>query len=209
MTAAQKQPKWSVEEFLAWHERQEEKYEMVNGVPVLQWPPVPVTLPGATAPTMMTGASRRYNQINGNLYSGIKRQLVGSGCKAITCGAGVRTAANQLRYPDVVVDCGTPLDEGYVFEHPRLVAEVLSPSARSFDLARNVTEYWQIDGMVYILIVDPERRRAQLHIRQAGESPRLHVFEEPGDTIDLPEIGVALRLADIFEGLPPAREAGE
>lgn len=209
MTVAQKQPKWTEEEFLAWHERQEEKYELVNGLPVLKWPPVPVTLPGDTSPTMMTGASRRHNQINGNLYSGIKGQLAGSGCKVFTSDAAVRTAANQMRYPDVIVDCGTQLDAGYVFEHPRMVAEVLSPSTRNFDLARKVTEYWQIEGMVYILIVDPERQRAQLHVRQAGESPRLHVFEEPGDTIDMPEIGVALRLADVFEGLPPASETVE
>lgn len=204
MTVARRQQKWTVEEFFAWHELQEERYELVAGYPVLKRQAVPVLLPGQSAPTMMTGASRRHNQVNINLSSLIAAQLRGGQCGAFANDAAVRTAHDQLRYPDLVVDCGTPIDGGYVFEHPRLVAEILSPSTRSFDLAQKMTEYWRIEGLGYILIIDPEQQRAQLHERQAGRSATVHLYDAADDGIELPDIGVSLRLGDIFAGLPPA-----
>lgn len=206
MTLAQKRRKWTIEEFFDWHERQEEKYELVNGVPVLKRAPVAVTLPGANAPSMMTGASRRHNMANSNLVRVIGNQLQGGPCKAFANDAAVRTGPSQIRYPDLVVDCDTKLDGGYLFESPRLVAEVLSPSTKSFDLAGKITEYWQIGTLAYVLIVDPDRLRVQLHARHTGETPTLLTFDEQEDVVEIAELSVSLRLSDIFEGLVPASE---
>lgn len=202
MPIAQKQRKWTVEEFLTWHEGQEERYELVGGIPVLKRSPVPLASEGQSGPTMMTGASRRHNKISGNLLRRVSEQLDSTGCDAFANDAAVRTAPDQIRYPDLVVDCGTRLDDGYIFEHPKLVAEILSPSTRSFDLAGKITEYWRIDTLAYILVVDPEQQRAQLHMRQHGGTPTLHLFAGSDDLIDLPDISVTLRLGDLFAGLP-------
>lgn len=206
MTVAQKQPKWTVDEFFAWNEVQGEKYELIDGVPVLKSAPVPVMLPGATAPLMMTGANRRHNHTSANLLQLIGNQLRGSPCNVFVNDAAVRTGPNQIRFPDLVVDCGTALDDGFAFENPRLVAEILSPSTETFDLAGKITEYWQIATIAHVLIVDPEKFRAQLHTRRAGEAPTVRIFSQGDDVIDIPEVGVALRLADIFDGLAPASD---
>ena len=53
------------EEFYAWQETQEDKSELVDGYPVPRWPDV----------EMMTGASRRHDQIVMNLIGEFGRQL--------------------------------------------------------------------------------------------------------------------------------------
>lgn len=206
MTIAQKQRKWTVEEFFAWNEHQEEKYELVDGVPMLKRAPVPIMLPGATAPLMMTGASRRHNMASGNLFRVVGNQLRGGPCKAFANDAAVKTGPAQIRFPDLVVDCGTKIDDGFIFENPKLVAEVLSPSTRTFDLAGKITEYWQIATIAHVLIIDPEKLRIQLHTRHSGEAPTLRIFSDGDDTFEIPEIGITLKLADIFESLVAVAE---
>ncbi|WP_442583349.1 Uma2 family endonuclease [Mesorhizobium sp. ASY16-5R] len=206
MTIAQKQRKWTVDEFFAWNEHQEEKYELVDGVPMLKREPVPIMLPGATAPVMMTGASRRHNMASGNLFSLVGNQLRGGPCKAFANDAAVKTGPSQIRFPDLVVDCGTKIDDDFIFENPKLVAEVLSPSTRTFDLAGKITEYWQIATIAHVLIIDPEKFRVQIHTRRPGEAPTVRIFSNSDDSFEIPEIGVTLKLADIFEGLVPVME---
>lgn len=206
MTVAAKPRKWTIDEFFAWNEHQEEKYELVDGAPMLKRAPVPVVLPGATTPTMMTGANRRHNHVSGNLFQLVRSQLRGQPCNAFANDAAVKTGSNQIRFPDLVVDCGTAIDDGFIFENPKLVAEVLSPSTRTFDLARKITEYWQVATIAHVLIVDPEKFRVQLHTRGAGEFPTVRIFSNGDDAFDIPEIGVTLRLADIFEGLAPVTD---
>ena len=206
MTIAQKQRKWTVDEFLAWHERQEERYELVLGVPTLKRPPVWVTLPGATAPTMMTRANLRHNKINTNLSRLLGNQLAGGPCNVFVNDAAVETAADQVRYPDLVIDCDTRIDQGYLLASPKLVIEILSPTTRSFDLLGKLTEYWQVATIAHVMIVDPDQLRVQLHSRRSGEAPTVDIFSNSEDVIDIPEIGVTLKLADIFAGLLPVTD---
>lgn len=206
MTIAQKQRKWTVDEFFSWNEHQEEKYELIDGVPTLKRSPVPVVLPGETAAVMMTGANRRHNMASGNLFQLVRNHLRGGSCNAFANDAAVKTGPAQIRFPDLVVDCGTNIDDGFIFENPRLVAEVLSPSTRVFDLASKITEYWQIATLAHVLIVDPDKFRVQLHSRHPGEAPAVRIFSNSDDVIEIPEIGVVLKLADIFEGLAPTKE---
>lgn len=206
MTAAAKSRKWTVEEFFAWHEKQEDRYELVGGYPVLRNVPVRILLEGADAPTMMTGANRRHNLVNSNLSRLVGNQLQGGPCRGFSKDAAVRTTADQNRYPDLVLDCGTMLDDGYILQKAALVADVLSPSTKGFDLFAKVTEYWAIETLKYVLIVDPETRRAQLHSRGRHGAPTLRVFGDLDDSIELPELGISLSLAGMFAGLPPIED---
>lgn len=196
--------KWTLDEFFAGRENQEECWELVGGFPVLKRPPVKVMLDGATAPTMMTGANRRHNKISGNLFKALSTRLGGSGCDVYTSDAAVRTSRDQIRYPDIVVDCGTPPDEGYVFENPKVIVEIPSDETNTFDLLAKVSEYWLIESLQSLILVDPETRRVQLHEREAGQALSIRIFDERDEAIDLPAIGVRLPLSEVFAGLPPA-----
>jgi Uma2 family endonuclease len=202
MSAAEKQRRMTIEEFFAWHEQQEERYELISGVPVLKRQPVEVILKGDTRPTMMTGASLRHNKVSGNLFRALANQLAGADCDAYTNDAAVRTAAEQIRYPDIVIDCGTPPDDGYELQNPKLVGEILSPSTRRFDLTGKLNEYWHIDSLQHVLIVDPESRRAQLYTRGNAAVHTVRLYAEADDRIEIAELGISVRLGDIFAGLP-------
>lgn len=206
MTVVQTQRKWTIDEFFAWNEHQEEKCELVGGVPTPKRVPVAVMLPGQTAPTMMTGASRRHNKVNSNLARLFGNQLHGGPCSACVNDAAVKTAEDQIRFPDLVIDCGTRMDGGYIFDHPKLLAEILSPATRTFDLAGKLTECWRIETIRSVMVIDPDHLRLQLHTRCPGEAPALGIFSDPEDAVAFPEIGVTLRLGDIFEGLAPVSE---
>lgn len=203
MTVAQKPRKWTVEEFFAWHERQEERYELVGGYPVLKNAPVRVVLEPDT-PKLMTGGNRQHNEVSAALLTCFRNALRGTPCRAYANDAAVRTAVDQIRYPGLVVDRGSKADDNYVFEHPVLVAEVLSSSTRSFDLTGKMTEYWSIETVHYILIVDPETRRVQLHSRSEHLIPVLQLFDQLDQSVELPELAVSVSMADVFAGLPPA-----
>lgn len=65
----------TVEEFFVWQQRQEDRYELVEGAPV----------------KLMTGASEAHDVIVTNLLSGMHRQLRGAPCRAATADLAVRT----------------------------------------------------------------------------------------------------------------------
>jgi Uma2 family endonuclease len=102
------------DEFFAWQERQDNRCEFVDGFPV----------------QMMSGASRRHDQIVVNILAELRSQLRGGPCRPFTADTAVRTAAGRLRRPDVGVVRALH-DRAFVADRPRLVVEVLSPSTTS------------------------------------------------------------------------------
>lgn len=84
---------------------------------------------------------------------------------------------------------------------PRVVIEVLSPSTMSFDRIRKLPEYQTIPSMAHILLVDTEAPRVDLWSRDANGAWRQIKYDGLEARIDLPAIGAALALADVFEGI--------
>ncbi|HQW29917.1 MAG: hypothetical protein KA152_01680 [Verrucomicrobiales bacterium] len=56
-----------------------------------------------------------------------------------------------------------------------------------------------IASLKRLLFVDPDMMTVALHRRQSEGAFALEVFSTLNDTIPLPEMGVELSLADIFE----------
>ena len=113
------------DEFYAWQEPMDEKYELVDGYPV----------------KMMNGASRRHGQIVFNMISEVGRQLRRTSCRGFTGDTAVRTLPGTRRRPDVGVECGHRDDGSYEAGEVRMVVEVLSPSTREFNLYGKLDEY--------------------------------------------------------------------
>jgi Uma2 family endonuclease len=99
------------EEFFAWQEDQEERYELVDGVPV--------PLRG------MTGASNAHDAVVVNTIVSLGNQLRGGPCRVATADTAIRTGIRNIRRPDVTVEYA-PIDpRSYEAHAPRLVVEVL------------------------------------------------------------------------------------
>lgn len=102
----------SVEEFFRWQEQQDERYELVDGVPVPH--------------RMMTGASNTHHIAVVNIAS-LVPQRRGSRCRVATADTALRTSTTSLRRPDVTVECAPPERDSYEARAPKLVVEVLCP----------------------------------------------------------------------------------
>ena len=176
----------SVEEFLDWHQYQEERYELVQGIPV----------------RMMTGARQDHNLVKANVEFALRRRLDGGGCRPSSSDMAVRTDGDQVRYPDVVVDCGAYDADALAASEPRLVVEVASPSTRDFDLAEKLDEYRRTPRLDYVLLIEPSVIDATLHARtKDGWAVTKHLFMDA--VIDLPGLGLSVPLTEIYDGLSP------
>ncbi|MGX7705056.1 Uma2 family endonuclease [Methylobacterium sp. Gmos1] len=181
--------RWSVQEFFAWQERQDERYELVGGVPVC----------------MMAGARNVHDDIVVNLVAEFRTRLRGTPCRPFTGDGSVETLPGQIRRPDLGVDCGTRDPNGLVAAEPRLIVEVLSPSTRDFDAFDKLEEYKSVGSLAVILLVEPNAPEIALWRRDADGAWHRRLVAGLDQTIDLPELGTSVALADIYDGVvfPP------
>ena len=178
--AVRRETGMTVAEYRAWVEGtpDDERWELLDGEPVLMSPP-----------------SERHQRIVMNIAKRLDELAERRGCSALP-GLGVLSAATDdfAPVPDIVVTCGTPSTEGYT-SAPVLVAEVLSPSTMKNDLGRKTAFYRTVPSLRTFLIVHQDEMRVEIWRREDGWSMR---GIGAGAVIDLPELGGALAVADVY-----------
>jgi Uma2 family endonuclease len=181
-----RQSEWTEAAFFAWHERQETRYELVDG-----------------APQAMTGANQRHNLVTRNCYDALRRRLGAGPCQPSTFNTAVRIPGGNIRYPDLLVDCGPYRPDDYAASEPVLVVEVFSPTTKAFDQTRKLEEYRAVPTMRHRLVLDPEAPRAQLHSRGPDGVWSWTLLLGEQAEIALPALGVTLPLGECY-ALPAA-----
>jgi Uma2 family endonuclease len=178
----------TVEAFLDWEAGQDERHELVGGLA-----------------RMMTGATRRHERISGNVFFALKQRLRSGKCLPFGPDIGVRTAAGNLRRPDVGVDCGAFRDRDVVADQPTLVVEVLSERTRLIDVGAKLIEYMNLPSTRYCLHVEPQSPAVRLARRGEDGTWESVLIEGLDAIVELPMLGITLPLAEIYEGLsfPP------
>lgn len=131
---------WTTEEFLVWHLKQDARYELVDGAPV----------------RMQAGARRGHFQITANVLNAFANALEDSPCEAFANDAALETFPNQIRYPDVVIDCGEGQDSDLKTASPKVVVEVLSPSTRIIDINAKAREYREVASLTTVILIDAD-----------------------------------------------------
>lgn len=176
------------EEFFAWAERQDGRFELVDGF----------------ALEMMTGASNFHDAIVVNIIGELRNQLRGKPCRPMTADTALRTRIGNFRRPDVTVMCGPLEAKTYEASEPRLAVEVLSPSNEGVAWQRKLDEYRRLQGLRYILLVDSERIAATLYTRTDTDWEPFDA-DDVDAVIDMAEIGCKLAMRDVYDGLvfPP------
>lgn len=172
-----------LEAFLDWEERQPERYELVGGIVRLT-----------------AGGLEGHDRISGNIFAAVRTRLRGTPCSAHASNLKVLSRAlGASMYPDAFVWCGPRDDLRTETDDPVIVFEVLSESTAQFDLTRKRMAYEAIPSLRRIVYVS--MREARLDIRVRGEDGhwRDETVEGLEAELALPEIGVALPMAEIFE----------
>lgn len=171
------------DEFFCWLEKQQDdRYELVDGRPL-----------------MMAGASIAQDTIVMNAKRMIGNQLLGKPCSPHSADIAIMIPAGNIRYPDLSVDCGTPNNSDVKCDIPTLVIEV-AKSTKDFDDVVKLEEYKSISSMKYILLVSADRPHVRFfYLDESGnwESRAVIGMESRIET----EIGVFISLGDLYHGL--------
>ena len=179
---------WSVEQFVAWEEEQEDRYEFVDGVI-----------------RMMVGGTAAHSTIIGNVFSLLRHQLTGKPCRPFVETPKIVTD-HFAAYPDVMVVCNRVSDATTVVKDPSVGVEVLSNSTRSYDLSSKWDGYRRVGSLSHGVFVDSTKVRVDVWSRD-GTGWHVETLESLDAVAELPAIGCRLALADVYaetEILPPA-----
>ena len=169
--------------FLAWEERQRERFERLDGVV-----------------RMMSGGTAAHDRIAGNLYMALRTRLRGKGnCNVHLSNLKViARQAGAVMYPDLFVRCGGLLQQEVATDDPVVIFEVLSTSTAQRDLTRKKYAYQSIPSVAAIVYVS--EREPWVDIVRRTEHGWADGYVEGLDAmLELPEIGVAVPLAEIYE----------
>jgi len=185
----------TVEQFLEWNLRQDERYELVDGIPV--------PLRG------MTGTTAEHDTISVNLIAELRQQLRGTNCRPRTADTAVRTSIKRVRRPDTIVECAPVERRSLEARNPVAVFEVLSPTTRKLDRSEKLQEYLRHPTLRTIVHVDPDIMDVMVFTRSAGGQWEAERLDDPDSTIRLPDLPVALTLASVYDGVPFASPSDE
>lgn len=178
----------TVEEFFLWCLDQEQRWELVDGMPVL--------LHGTT------GANQRHGMIVVNAITEVHGRLQGGPCRATTANTALRTSIRTARRPHMTIECAPVDPKSYEAREPLLVLEVLSPSTRMLDRIKKLEEYKLVRSLRYVLIVEPSAIEGVIYVRQADASWVGHDLIGAEALIEVPEVGISLPLGALYERVP-------
>lgn len=173
----------TVDEFLAWEERQEERYEFVGGVI-----------------TLMAGGTENDDLVGMNVARALGNRLAGTPCRVHGSNLKVRSPAGAIMYPNAFVRCGPGRGDRTVVDDPVLVVEVLSPSTQQADLTRKRWAYQAIPTVQAILLVAADEARVE--VARRGPNGRWVSEVRVGLEASIPveDLGIELPLAEVYAG---------
>jgi Uma2 family endonuclease len=169
-------------EFLKWEERQDLRYEF-----------------DGSAPVAMAGGSLAHAAIQRNLALALGSRLRGKPCQFFGSDLKLQAAETSSRYPDGMVICSGLDPTLKIIRNPVVIFEVLSPSTAAADRIVKAREYQATPSVQRYVMLEQARIGATVHVR-AVDGWNVLVLKDD-DTLDLPEIGLAISLAEFYEGL--------
>ena len=168
----------TLDEFLAWEERQEARFEF-----------------DGFAPVAMTGGTVAHSVIQSNLVTALSNRLRGGPCRAHAGHLKIETAG-RVRYPDAFVVCSPQGAAMTLARDPVVVFEVLSPGTSRTDRITKAREYGATDSIQRYVILEQGAQAATVFARRNGVWAGVVV--EGDAVLDMPEIGISLPLAELY-----------
>ena len=147
MAEAARREDWprTIEEFEAWHARQPERWEFIDGHPRLM---APASMKQSSRPTPLPACTMRS-------WAPPPR----------SCGRPPDPDRRDLGDLDVVVTCSAIDLSTPVIAEPVIIVEVMSPSSEADDAGRKWFSYRKIPSLRHYLVLSQDERVAQVHSR--------------------------------------------
>ena len=153
----------------------------------------------------VTGAIPWHGLIVGNMGVAVGKRIFAGPCRMFVTSLRVcLDRQTSYGYPDVAVVCG-PLE--YLDDHndtvmnPKLIAEVLSPSTRNYDLGDKARMYSRIPSLEELLLIDQGQIWIEHWRRQPNGHWDIEVVEDPQAIIRLDSLGCEAPVSEIYMGV--------
>jgi Uma2 family endonuclease len=173
-------PPVTLPEFLDWERHQAVRYEW-DGV----------------QPVAMVGGSFAHTELATRLSDRLRAALRGGPCTVVRADLKVLTErGSRARYPDLAVTCAPIRPSDAELPEPLLIVEVLSETTAAADRGAKRAEYAALPSLRRYVMLAQDQRLALVCDRDGG-------FEERAirDALHLPELGLSVPLAELYEGL--------
>ena len=172
----------NVDQFLAWAEGQEGRFELDDGEVV------------AMSPQRVRHVKTKY-LVQRALERGIERGRLP--CEMLPDGITVRIDETTAYEPDATVSCGSESDlESKEAARPEIVIEVSSPATRSLDAGQKFIGYFRVPSILHYLIIDTKKRVVVHHQRMADDKIDTRIIAS-GKITMLPP-GLEIDVAEFF-----------
>jgi Uma2 family endonuclease len=173
----------SPQAFLDWEATQEQRYEYVNGDVFA-----------------MSGGTIPHNDLAVNLLLALVPQVRAQGCRINVSDVKVKIR-RRFRYPDLVVT-GDERDKAAtkLFEYPKVVVEVLSPSTEATDRGQKLREYQSIATLQEYVLINSDQAIVEVYRRIEGRVWRYESYG-PDDSLLLESLGFDYPIGKLYEGI--------
>ena len=185
MNVALRKP-MTLQQFLAWEERQELRYEF-NGF----------------EPVAMAGGTAAHAAIQRNLIMALGSALRGKPCQPYGSELKIEVAG-RIRYPAAFVVCTPVAPTATVVSAPVVIFEVLGNGTAHDDLVVNNAEYRATPSVRRYVVLQQTRPGAIMFSRKGEDWVADTVAD--GGVLQLPEIGLEIPLSDIYADLASPTE---
>jgi len=151
----------------------------------------------------MSGARNVHNLIASNTLVALGIRLRGQACRPYNSDTKIRIRLpNQVRfyYPDASVICRPNPQTDSFQDEPAVVVEVVSPATRRIDEGEKKDAYLTIPSLTAYLIVEQDAPAVEV-FRRTDQGFVRQVLAGLDAAVPLPELGIELPLAEVFEGV--------
>lgn len=152
----------------------------------------------------MSGGTTNHSKIKTDLVGALVNQLRGKTCQPLDSDQRVKVMETGLRtYPDASVFCDeiqydSEDDQKETAINPTAVFEVLSDSNEDYDRGLTATNYRMIETLKAHLLISQNEPHVEMYERLEGGDWRFVEVSGLDAVIEIPPIGVAIRLSEIY-----------
>ena len=181
----------TVEEFLAWDDGTDTRYELVGGEVFAMAPP-----------------SRTHGRLVMNMGGEIRSRLRPP-C-AVDVEAGIRLQSKNDTYyqADLAVSCQPLAPDQRMVPEPMIIVEVLSASTEAYDRGTKLPHYRAIPSVKEIVLVASSAIAAEVW-RRTPDGWAVSELTDPKAIVKLDSAGIELPLSSIYEGVAFESEMAE
>ena len=134
-------------------------------------------------------------------------RLAGGPCRVRGPNAGLAVGADTLRYPDALVTRTPAPGTARLAPSAEIVFEVVSPGSERLDRIVQLRAYQRVASIRRHVIVEATSAALTMHARCDGQPLWTTTALTGEEVLPLPEIGLELPVAELFEGVELAEGA--